>query len=102
MSAADWCTPEVVAAVARHMNDDHADDCVVLARVWGGQAGATSARMTGMDPEGLDLEAEVEDTPVAVRIPFARPLVERSEVRAEVARLYHEAAARLGLPRRPH
>lgn len=36
MSAADWCTPEVVAAVARHMNDDHADDCVVLARVWGG------------------------------------------------------------------
>jgi putative heme iron utilization protein len=92
--ATDWCTPEVVAAVAAHMNDDHADDCVVLCRAWGGHPTAVAARMTGMDPAGLDLMAEVDGAEVPVRVDFARPLTARSEVRAEVARLYHEAAQR--------
>jgi putative heme iron utilization protein len=97
-----WCTPEVVAAVLAHMNGDHADDCVTLCRALAGQPDATAARMSGLDPDGMDLVATGPAGDVAVRIPFGHRLGARAEVRAEVARLYHEAAERLGLPAREH
>ena len=102
MTEATWCTPEVVTAVMAHMNGDHAEDCAVLCRALGGQPDTIEAHMTGLDPDGLDLVAVVTGGEAQVRIPFGHRLTERAEVRAEVARLYHEAAAQLGLPSREH
>ncbi|WP_233358849.1 DUF2470 domain-containing protein [Thermomonospora amylolytica] len=93
-------TAEVVEAVCRHMNEDHAEDSVLIVRTLGGQAEATAAVMTGLDADGIEFSAEVAGRPVPVRIPFAERLTERAQVRAEVVRMYHEARARLGLPPR--
>jgi hypothetical protein len=82
------------------MNGDHADDCVVISRALGGKPHTTAARMTGMDHEAIELLATGPDGDSVVRMPFSRPLTERSQVRAEVARMYHESAAALGLPPR--
>ena len=95
-------TPDVVAAVMAHMNDDHAEDCVVICRVLGGRPSTTAARMTGMDAAAIELLAEGPDGFEAVRVPFSTTLTERAQVRAEVARMYHESAAALGLPSREH
>ncbi len=95
--AESWVTTEVVAAVARHMNDDHAADNIVICQVAGGRPDTTAAVMTGLDPDGIDFTATTPDGEVAVRVPFGRRLAERAEVRTEVARLYHESAAALGL-----
>lgn len=95
-------TPDVVAAVSAHMNGDHADDCVVIAKVLGERPDTTAATMTGMDAEAIELTATGPQGDEVLRIPFSETLTERAQVRAEVARMYHESAAALGLPSREH
>ena len=95
--------PEVVTAVAAHMNDDHAEDTLLICRALGAQPDATAARMTGLDGEGGDYTVIVDGTERQVRIPWAEPLTERAQIRAEVVRMYQEACAELGLtPRGRH
>ncbi|BCL15843.1 DUF2470 domain-containing protein [Micromonospora sagamiensis] len=93
--------PDVVAAVRRHMNDDHADDCLLICRGLGGQPRATAARMSGMDDEAMEFVATVDDVAVPVRIPFRDRLTERRQIRAEAARMYRDACAELGVTPRP-
>ena len=89
--------PEVVAQIARHMNDDHAEDNVLIVRGLGGVDAATAARMSGMDADGMSFVAVAGGVEVPVRIPFAGRLTERRQVRAEAVRMYREACAALGL-----
>jgi putative heme iron utilization protein len=89
--------PEVVDQIARHMNDDHADDNVLIVRALGGQPAATAARMSGLDADAMEFEAAVHDIVVPVRVPFSERVTERSQVRAEAVRMYREACAALGV-----
>jgi putative heme iron utilization protein len=89
--------PEVVAQIAKHMNDDHAEDNVLIVRGLGGMDGATSARMSGMDEDAMEFAAAVNGVEVPVRIPFSERLTERRQVRAEAVRMYRDACATLGL-----
>ena len=88
---------EVVAQIARHMNDDHAEDNVLIVRGLAGMDGATAARMSGMDADGMEFAAAVNGVEVPVRIPFSEHLTERQQVRAETVRMYREACAALGV-----
>ncbi|MEU0958741.1 DUF2470 domain-containing protein [Micromonospora aurantiaca] len=93
--------PEVVAAVSRHMNDDHAGDALLICRTLGGRPDATEARTTGLDADGIDFAVTVGGTEVPVRVPFAHRLTERAQIRREVVRMYREACERAGVPPRP-
>ncbi|MEU4773889.1 DUF2470 domain-containing protein [Micromonospora sp. NPDC023644] len=93
--------PDVVAAVCRHMNDDHAEDSLLICRTLGGQSTATRARATGLDDEGMEFAVTVDDIEVPVRVAFAHRLTERGQIRQEVVRMHREACQRLGLPPRP-
>jgi hypothetical protein len=90
--------PDVVTAVLRHMNTDHADDCLVICRALGGQPAATSAVMSDVDSDAAYFEATVGAAVVPVRIPFRERLTDRPQIRTEVTWMYHESCARLGLP----
>lgn len=90
-------TPEVVAQIARHMNDDHAEDNVLIVRGLGGIGTASAARMSSLDPDGMDFEATVNGIAVPVRIPFSERLTERRQVRGEAVRMYQQACAALGI-----
>lgn len=86
---------DVVDAVLRHMNTDHEQDSVVICRAFGGRPDATSATMIGLDGTGADFEVDGPSGVSVVRIAWAVPISERPEIRAEVARLFHEADALL-------
>ena len=90
-------TPDVVAQIARHMNDDHAEDNVLIVRGLGGAESATAARMSGMDADGMEFAAAVNGVEVPIRIPFGKRLTERAQVRAEAARMYRDACEALGI-----
>ncbi|MEV8509937.1 DUF2470 domain-containing protein [Actinoplanes sp. NPDC051475] len=90
-------TPDVVEQIARHMNGDHAEDNVLIVRGLGGVSTASAARVSGVDADGMDFEATVNDIAVPVRIPFQRRLTERREVRGEAVRMYRDACAALGV-----
>lgn len=85
-------TPDVVAAITRHMNEDHAEDTLLMVRVLGDQPSAESAAMTNVDADGADFVANVGGTEVPVRLDWGKRLTERKQVRQEVVRLYREAA----------
>lgn len=91
---------ETVRAVCRHMNEDHAEDALVMCRAFGEQPEATRARMTGLDSHGGEFAVTVDGAEVPVRLPWAQPLTERAQIRQEVVRMYTEACAKLGLPPR--
>ena len=93
--------PEVVAAIARHMNEDHAADSVLICRALGGEPGTAAATMTGLDAAGIQFAVTTPVGPADTTVPWAEPVTERSQVRAEVVRMYHDACTALGVEPRP-
>ncbi len=96
---------DVVAAVLRHMNGDHQDDNLLIARAFSTDdpEGMTDAVMTGFDGDGGDWEVTRRGTASALRVPWpGGPIADRPSVRREVVALYDLACERLGLEPRPH
>ncbi|MFI0446120.1 DUF2470 domain-containing protein [Actinomadura sp. 6N118] len=97
MTEADPFTEDVVAQIMRHMNEDHAGDSRMIVQALGGRPDAESARMSGMDADGIDFVAVVGGEKVPVRVPWSERLTERIQVRREVVRMTDEARDVLGL-----
>jgi hypothetical protein len=92
-------TDEAVTAIKRHMNDDHAEDALLIVRALGGRPDATAAVTTDVDGEAIYFEVDGDE----VRVPWSTTLTERAQVRVEVVKLYEQACAILGVPsRRAH
>ena len=95
----------VTAAVLHHMNDDHTDDNLLIARAFGGETDAaiTAVVMTGFDGDGgtwqVTRGSETEELVVAWP---GGSITERPEVRREIVALYDAAFERLGIEPRPH
>lgn len=94
----------VRGAVLSHMNDDHRDDNLLIARAFGPHDDVVSATMQGFDGDGGQWSAQTPDGAViAFRVAWlGGPITERPEVRREIVALYDEACARLGVEPRPH
>jgi hypothetical protein len=90
-------SPEIVDAVLRHMNSDHAADSLVIVRAFV-DPGAASAIMVGLDGNGgvWAVSSTTGETTQA-RIDWATPVTERSGIRREVVALYDAAREKLGL-----
>ena len=95
--------PEIQRAVLAHMNDDHRDDNLLIARAFG-EPDAAAATMTHFDGDGGDWQAVGPDGGIReIRVAWpGGPITERREVRREIVALYDEACARLGVEPRPH
>lgn len=90
--------------VLGHMNNDHTDDNVLIARAFSPLPDVVGAAMTSFDGEGGQWSVVTADgTEDVVRIPWpGGPITERREVRREIVALYDAACERLGVPPRPH
>jgi hypothetical protein len=94
----------VLAGVLSHMNGDHGDDNLLIARAFGPDPDVISATMTGFDGDGGDWSAQpVAGEAVLVRVPWpGGPIDQRPHVRREIVALYDDACRRLGIEPRPH
>lgn len=98
-----------LTGVLGHMNGDHGDDNMLIARAFAAEAGVadaaiTGSRMIGFDGDGGVWEATLADgssAEIAVAWPSG-PITERREVRREIVALYDESCRRLGVEPRPH
>jgi hypothetical protein len=95
--------------VLGHMNGDHGDDNLLIARAFAAEAGVAesavvASRMTGFDGDGGVWEATLADGSTAeIAVPWPTgPITQRREVRREIVALYDEACRRLGVEPRPH
>ncbi|MDX8151326.1 DUF2470 domain-containing protein [Patulibacter brassicae] len=88
----DPVLPRAAGAV-RHLNDDHADALLAMARALGGHPDATSARCVRADRYGLDLRADTPAGRASVRVGFAAPLDDAQGLRAATVALARQARA---------
>lgn len=79
---------ESEAGAVAHMNEDHADALALYAAHFAG-AGPGPWRLTGLDPEGLDLAAGDR----TARVAFPQPLAEPGALRPVLVRMAAEARA---------
>ncbi len=94
-AAADPVAPAAAGAV-EHLNADHADALLEMARALAGHPDATAASCTGADQLGLDLLVETPRGRAPARIAFAAPLLERDGLRAATVELARRARAGAG------
>lgn len=79
-----------------HLNDDHADALLEMARALGGCSQATAASCLDADRTGLDLLAQTPDGEMPVRVDFEGPIVGPEGLRKATVKLAHRARALLG------
>lgn len=96
-------SPDVVAAILRHMNDDHRDDNLLIVRAFV-DGTAVSAEMVDLDGDGGEWRFTTGSGSTAdTTIPWpAGPIAERMAVRREIVALYDESCRRLDVEPRPH
>ncbi len=91
----------VVRAVLSHMNTDHSDDNLLIARAFIDN-NVDTATMVDLDGNGGTWRVTAHGEERDVSVPWSVPVTERSEIRREVVVLYDAACARLGVPARDH
>ena len=78
-----------------HMNADHAEAVLTMARAFAGLPTATSATMLGLDRYGFDVLAEMPDGKRRSRVAFDPPLDDAGAIRARVVALVSKARGKL-------
>lgn len=81
---------ESAAGIIRHMNEDHADSLILLARA-AGESGVERAAMTAVDRLGFQLRIHSADRVYGARIAFPREVRSSSEVRTVLVEMVHYA-----------
>jgi hypothetical protein len=95
-------SPDIVDAILRHMNGDHTDDNLLIARAFVDPS-AEASTMTGLDGDGGEWDVTVDGVTRRASVAWpSGPISERTEVRREIVALYDEACAVLGVEPRPH
>lgn len=93
-----YAEPDPTATIApkavAHLNSDHADGLLSIARELAGARGAVSAYCTGIDRYGIDLSCTGAGQSAAVRALFAEPLERAADVRPATVALVQRARSR--------
>ena len=88
----DPVSREAGGAIA-HLNADHADALLDMARALGGCPEATSARCLDADTTALTLEAVTPTDTLTLRIPYGEPIADAAGLRKATVKLAHRARA---------
>jgi heme iron utilization protein len=78
------------AAIA-HLNADHADALLAIARALGGYPDATVARCSGLDRRGIDLALQTPRGQAPARVSFSGTLTDSAQLRAATVELAQRA-----------
>ncbi|PND56212.1 pyridoxamine 5'-phosphate oxidase [Mycobacterium sp. ENV421] len=89
-AAADPVRPQAAGAIT-HLNADHAESLVAMARALGGYPDTTAAVCTGVDRYGLDLRVDTPRGTGYTRVGFGAPLSSADELRSASVELVKRA-----------
>lgn len=78
--------------IVQHMNEDHVDAMVELARHFAGVQGS-AARMVGVDRHGFEMTVDTGAGPRRVRLGFRIPIARPDDVRKDLVAMLREARA---------
>jgi putative heme iron utilization protein len=93
---ADTFPEKFVAGVVAHINEDHGDEMLDLARGLAGQRWAERAELLHADPRGIDLLLRGAGREERLRVAFETPLERPNEFRPALIMLIGRARQQLG------
>ena len=67
-------TPAISDRICQHMNEDHSDAIALYAKAYGNSPHTETAKMVSIDPQGMNLSAEVAGETLPIRIEFEHTL----------------------------
>lgn len=77
-----------VAAICRHMNADHADDCLEIVTRHSPWTDVVAATVRSVDHDGASFEARrLNGTTELVHVSWRQPAITRGDIRAELVDL---------------
>lgn len=91
---ADPLTPTISDRICKHMNEDHAEAVVLYAQVFGDRPQTEKAQMVAVDPQGMDLSIEVQETMEMLRIPFDHVLQDSEDAHQTLIAMVRQARTR--------
>ncbi|KGF71532.1 hypothetical protein DO97_17850 [Neosynechococcus sphagnicola sy1] len=84
-------TAAICQRICDHMNADHSEDLVLYVKAFGGPQNLTTAKLVALDPEGMDLVAQVPAGTVSLRIQFDHVLQDAADAHYTLVTLSKEA-----------
>ena len=67
-------TPAISDRICKHMNEDHAKAIALYAKAFGNKPETESATMDSIDPQGMNISAQIAGETVPVRVEFDHTL----------------------------
>lgn len=83
--------PDVARGIVEHMNDDHADAVLAIARTQGGAPDATAAHLIAISPRALALEITVSGRTRRTNVVVDPPISPLDTVRARLVTMTRAA-----------
>ncbi len=90
----DVITPAVSDRICQHMNEDHAEAIVLYAKVFGDSPEAETATMDSIDPQGMNLTANIKGETVPVRIEFNHTLQDSEDAHQTLIAMVKQARSK--------
>ena len=90
----DVITPAISDRICKHMNEDHAEAIVLYAKVFGNSPEAETATMDSIDPQGMNLTANIKGETVPVRIEFNHTLKDSEDAHQTLIAMVKQARAK--------
>ncbi len=90
----DVITPAVSDRICQHMNEDHAEAIVLYAKVFGNSPEAETATMDSIDPQGMNLTANIKGETVPVRIEFNHTLQDSEDAHQTLIAMVKQARSK--------
>ena len=88
---ADPITPNISDRICKHMNEDHAEAIVLYAKAYAGATNATAAEMVSIDPQGMNLMAQIEGTATPLRVEFDHELQDSEDAHQTLIAMVRQA-----------
>ncbi|MDJ0592366.1 MAG: DUF2470 domain-containing protein [Pleurocapsa sp. MO_226.B13] len=84
-------TPAISDRICQHMNEDHSDAIVMYAQTFGNAPQTESATMDSIDPQGMNISAQIAGETVPVRVEFDHTLKDAKDAHHTLVAMIQQA-----------
>ena len=87
-------TPRISDRICKHMNEDHAEAIALYAKVYGDAPQTETATMDSIDPQGMNISAQIAGSTVPVRVKFDHELKDAEDAHHTLVAMIRQAQTR--------
>lgn len=87
----DPITPAISDRICKHMNEDHSEAIALYAKVYGNALQTETAIMDSIDPQGMNISAQIAGQAVPVRVEFDHTLKDAEDAHHTLVAMIKQA-----------